>query len=99
MGRETVLLQSEEPKSAAQVADFLRALADKVASGSVTLRQGDDELVLNLPPSLVLEIKVEEEEKGGKKARAEGRTRLQRSIEVEIEWYEGEQAAGGIELG
>ncbi|MFN2114544.1 MAG: amphi-Trp domain-containing protein [Anaerolineae bacterium] len=99
MGRETVLLSSEEPMSAAQIAEFLHALADKIAGGTVTLRQGTDELVLDLPPNLVLEVKVEEQEKGGKKARAEGRSRLQRTIEVEIEWTEGEQSAAGIQLG
>jgi amphi-Trp domain-containing protein len=98
MGRETVLMKSEEPMSRQQIAAFLHTLADKVASGTVTLRQGDDELVLAVPSSPVLEIQVEDELKGGKKARAQGRTRTQRSIEVEISWYEGEEAPGGVEI-
>lgn len=53
------------------------------------LRQGGRELALSLPEQVVLEITVESE--GGK-----GRSK--RSLEIELEWAEGE-AAGGVELG
>ncbi len=81
MGREIILFETEERKTAAEVATFLRTLADKIEAGNITLKAGAKELALTLPKNLVFEIKVEEEEKKGK---------TKRSLEVEIEWYVGE---------
>lgn len=93
MGRETVLFKSEEPKTSAEVAAFLRLLADKVSDGQVILKQGATELALDIPNNVVLEIKAEEElnKQGVKKL----------SLEVEIEWREGanDTAAGPVTLG
>lgn len=81
MARENVLLKSESSKSLPEIAEFLRELADKVQSGNLTLKQGEEEVNLNLPNTCVLEVKVEEEPKGtGKKYQ----------VEVEVEWKEGE---------
>jgi amphi-Trp domain-containing protein len=89
MGKEVVLFASEEHVSAQQVSDFLRQLADKVDAGEVTLSKGSESLTLNLPQNLVLEVKAEEEEK------SKG---TKRSLEVEIEWMEGEDE-GPLTLG
>lgn len=89
MGKETVLFQSEERHSLSAVAGFLRDLADKLDTKQVRLRKGSEELVLTLPSNVVLEVKAEEEDKKG---------RTQRSLEVEIEWYEGEDE-GTLTLG
>jgi amphi-Trp domain-containing protein len=90
MGRETKLFKSQERKSRAEVAEFLRQLADKVDADGVVLRQGQEEIALRLPESLILEIQVEDEDKGTKG--------VQHSLEVEIKWFEGDQA-GPVELG
>ena len=90
MGQEVVLFASEERQSRQRVVEFLRELADKVEGGEVVLRKGAEELTLNLPGNLVLEVKAEEEDKKG---------RTQRSLEVEIEWYEGEEDEGSLSLG
>jgi len=89
MGKEVVLFESEERHSRQEVARFLRELADKVEGGEVVLRKGAEELTLNLPGNVVLEVKAEEEDKKG---------RTQRSLEVELEWYEGEDE-GSLSLG
>jgi amphi-Trp domain-containing protein len=89
MGKEVVLFTSEEHVSAQHVSDFLRQLADKVDAGEVTLSKGDESLTLSLPQDLVLEVKAEEEEK------SKG---TKRSLEVEIEWMEGEDQ-GKLTLG
>ena len=81
MGRETILFKSEEKKSAAEIAETLRLVADKIDSGAITLSQGDESLELPLPPVMTLEIKVEEEE---------GRSKTTRSLELELEWKVGE---------
>jgi len=86
MGREIILFETEERKNRAEIASFLRLLADKIEAGSVTLKSGGNEVSLSLPQNLILETKVEEEEKKGK---------LKRSLEVEIEWIAG----GDIESG
>ena len=80
MGMEKVLFKSEEKKSAAEAAAILRTIADKVEEGKLLLKQGNSECSLSIPSSLVVEIKVEEELK----------RKLKRSLEIEIEWIEGE---------
>jgi amphi-Trp domain-containing protein len=90
MGKEVVLFSSEEKQNLQTVSNFLHQLADKVAGGQVILRQGDEELVLTLPQNVVLEIKAEEEAK---------KTKIQRSLEIEIEWIVGDQGSTGVTLG
>ena len=61
MGKEKVLFKTEEKRSRAEVAAFLRELAGKVDEGEVTLQRGDEKQVLQLPVQLTLEVKAEEE--------------------------------------
>lgn len=90
MGRETRLFKSQERKTKAETARFLRLLADKMEKDEVVLRQGGEEIALRLPGSLILEIQVEDEDKGAKG--------VQHSLEIEIKWFDGEQG-GPVELG
>jgi amphi-Trp domain-containing protein len=91
MGKERKIFKSEENKSLDQVSGFLRELAEKMASGQIVLRQGQEEIVLTLPANLVLEIQVEEEDKG--------QARIQHSLEIEVKWFDGEEGGGSVELG
>ncbi len=91
MGREITLFESEERKSRSEVCAFLRAIADRIEDGQVTLKQGENELVLDLPGQLVLEIKAEDEDKGSKGT--------QHSLEIEIKWWKGIGEGGSVELG
>jgi len=81
MGRERILFKSEEKKSRVEVVSILRTIADKVEQGSLTLRQNDNEVVLDFPGQVTMEIKVEEEKKKRKG------TKMQ--LEIELEWYPG----------
>jgi len=92
MGKEVVLFKSEEKRSTAEVAAFLRQLADRVEKQEVILRQGAEELTLTLPGVVTLEVKAEEEtSRSGK---------IEYSLEVELEWKPGgEKQAGPLELG
>jgi amphi-Trp domain-containing protein len=90
MASEVVLFESEERKSLSEVAEFLRQLADRLAQNQVTLRQGEEELTLTIPDQVVLEIKAEEEAK---------RKGTKQSLEIEIEWTEGEAGESGVALG
>lgn len=90
---EITLFKSEEPKSRSEVAVFLRTLADKLDhDGEVTLKRDGEGVALQIPENLVLEVKAEEETSGGDK--------VKRSLEVELEWKEGEEggSGGGLSL-
>lgn len=90
MGKEVVLFSSEEPRDRQSVAAFLRQLADKLEQGQVILRQGKEEVILDIPNKVVLELKAEEEFK---------KKKTQRTLEVEIEWIVGDEAGGPVSLG
>jgi amphi-Trp domain-containing protein len=91
MGRETRLFKSEEKKNRSEVSAFLHQLADKIGEGQVILRQGQEELSLDMPHNLVLEIQVEDEDKK--------RKGIQHSLELEIKWFDSNSAGGPLELG
>lgn len=91
MGREVRLFKSEERKSRQEAAAFLRELAGKVEAGTVVLRQGQDETRLDMSDAVVLEIQVEDEDKG--------RRGTQHSLEVEIKWFEDDESGGPLQLG
>jgi amphi-Trp domain-containing protein len=91
MGKEIRIFKSEERMERNSVAEFLVQLSQKIAAGQVILRQGTDEIVLEMPGNLILELQVEDEDKGGKG--------IQHSLEVEIKWFDDDQAGGPVKLG
>lgn len=91
MGKEVRLFKSEERRSRAEVSAFLYQLAEKVGAGQVVLRQGQEEIILDMPTNLILEIQVEDEDKK--------RKGIQHSLEVEIKWFDSDDAGGPLELG
>lgn len=90
MGREVKLFKSEDKKSRTDISAFLRQIADKIDQGTVTLRQGESELTLDIPATAILGVQVEEEEKK--------RKGIQHSLELEIKWYDGIEDSA-LELG
>ena len=91
MGKETRLFKSEERMGRSDVAAFLRLLADKIVDGQVILRQGEQEITLDLSHNLILEVQVEDEDK-----KAKG---IQHSLELEIKWFDDDGASGPLQLG
>ena len=93
MGREIILFRSKEKKTLSEAAAFLRALAEKLETGNVILRHGDQDVEVELTPAVTFEMKVEEEEKS---------RGTQKSLEVEMKWYPGDkhgEGTGGVTLG
>ncbi|MGD8665336.1 MAG: amphi-Trp domain-containing protein [Desulfobacterales bacterium] len=88
MGTETVLFKSEEKKASSDIANTLRQIADKIDEGTMVLKQGSEEISLEFPQNMVLELKIEEEQ--GKK--------LKKSLEIELEWIIGEEQADGTTI-
>jgi amphi-Trp domain-containing protein len=91
MGKETRLFKSEEQKSRSDAGAFLRQIAEKIVSGEIILRQGQEEIVLNIPERLILEVQVEDEDKKSKG--------IQHSLEIEIKWYDDDMQSGPLVLG
>ena len=69
---------------------FLHELADKISTGAVVLSQGTEDLKLELPENLTLEVQVENEEKK--------RKGTENSLEIELKWYDNDQSAKGLTL-
>ena len=88
MGIETVLFKSEEKKAASDIANTLRQIADKIDDGTMILKQGSEEITLEFPKNMVLEMKIEEEQ---------GKT-LKKSFEIELEWTIGEEQSDGATI-
>ena len=84
MGAEKILFKSEEKKTAAEAAAVLRTIAERLEQGHIQLKQAGNECSLSIPSNLVLEIKVEEKLK----------RRVRKSLEIELEWLEGEEQEG-----
>ena len=91
MGKETRLFKSEDRKNRDEVSAFLNQLAGKISEGEVVLRRGQEEIKLQLPYNLILEIQVEDEDKKSKG--------IQHSLELEIKWFDDDSPAGPLELG
>ncbi|MFO8081032.1 MAG: amphi-Trp domain-containing protein [Armatimonadota bacterium] len=91
MGQEVVIFKSEEKADRARVCSFLRDLADRIEENIVVLRKGDEEVTVDIPDMMELEVKFEEE------TSSSGAKEYQ--LEVEIEWPEGGEAGGSVSLG
>ena len=61
---------------------FLHELADKISTGAVVLSQGTEDLQLELPENLTLEVQVENEDKK--------RKGTEHSFEIELKWYDND---------
>jgi amphi-Trp domain-containing protein len=89
MGKETVLFKNEEKKASSDVANTLRQIADKIDDGTMILKQGSEEITLEFPKNMVLELKIEEEQ---------GKKKLKKSFEIELEWIMGEEQSDGATI-
>ncbi|PSQ17200.1 amphi-Trp domain-containing protein [Halobacteriales archaeon QS_8_69_26] len=91
---EEVLFETERSRDREQIADYLRAVADKLDSGeAMTLSAGDQSVTLDVPARPTFEVKAEREQESGG-------TEL--SVEFELEWKEGESSESGggdLEIG
>jgi amphi-Trp domain-containing protein len=90
MGKEKKLFKNEEQKNRTEVSEFLRQIADKIEEGRVVLRRAGEEMTLELPYNLILEIQVEDEDKKSKG--------IQHSLEIEIKWFDDDKSSGPLKL-
>ncbi len=71
------------------VSAFLYQHADRLSQNQITLRRGEEEFALDFPSKSVLELKVEEEDRHGK---------TKRTLEIEIEWIDGDDSGNAVIL-
>ena len=90
---EEVLFKSESDQSRADIASFLRTVADNLDAGDeITLRAGEETVTMDPPSRPTFEVKAERE------GPTNGPKEL--SIEFELEWDEGEEGgrSGDLEI-
>jgi amphi-Trp domain-containing protein len=90
MAKKNVLVKSELHKNLPEVAAFLRELADKVDTGKVTLVQGGQDVVVELPDTVEFEVDYYEQPK---------KQGLKKQLEIELQWVEGGRKGQSITLG
>ena len=84
---EEVLFKSESDQSRAEIASYLRQVADNLDSGkAISLKTGAESVTLDPPARPTFEVKAEREGPAG------DMTEL--SIEFELEWDEAVEGAG-----
>lgn len=91
---EEVLFESEERRTRAEVADYLRTVADRLDAGEdLTLSTGADAVTMTVPEQPTFEVKAERETGSGTP---------ELSVEFELEWNEGEEGSseggGGLTI-
>jgi hypothetical protein len=85
---EEVLFKSESDQSRAEIATYLRKVADNLDSGAgISLKAGSESVTMNPPARPTFEVKAEREGPAG------NMTEL--SIEFELEWDENDDSGGG----
>lgn len=89
---EEVIFEFEADHSRADVASYLRTVADKLDTGDpITLEAGGDAVTLDPPDTVEFEVKAEREGPAG------GDGEL--SIELELEWPENADDRGSLDIG
>jgi len=90
MAKKNVIVKSDLRKTLPDVAAFLRELADKVETGTVTLVQGGQDVVIDLPETVSFELEYYEQPK---------KHGLKKQLEIELEWTEGDKKRQSVTLG
>ena len=76
------LFADNTPKTAQELADFLRIMADKIESGGMTITRGSDLLELEFPQRFGFRFKVKDDV---------GRSTTKRKVQVGFRWRVGEE--------
>lgn len=85
---EEVLFETEEPRSRAEIATYLRRVADRLDDGDgITLKAGGQSVTMTPPDRPTFEVKAEREGPTG------GAGEL--SVEFELEWRETDEDGDG----
>jgi amphi-Trp domain-containing protein len=87
---EETLFSSERRQTRAEVADYLRTVADKLdAGGSMSFSTGSDSVTLEVPARPTFEVKAEREGTA---------PNTELSVEFELEWQENGDDEGDLTI-
>lgn len=87
---EEVIFETEREQTRGEIAATLRSVADKLDAGEdITIRAGEESVSLDVPERPTFEIKAERE---GRPPSTE------LSVEFELEWDEGQDSGGDVEV-
>ena len=90
MAKKNVLVKSDLRKNLPEAAAGLREVADKIETGRVTLTQGGNDVVVEMPNSISFEVEYYEQPK---------KHGLKKQLEIELEWTEGGRKREDVSLG
>lgn len=89
---EETLFESERRMDRGEIAEYLRTVADRLDAGEqITLSSGEQRATLSPPTRPTFEVKAERET-------ADAGEPVERSIEFELEWTDGESDGGDLSI-
>jgi amphi-Trp domain-containing protein len=83
------LISDKGNKSAKEIADFLRSVADKIDEGSLTLTRGRESLKLEFPKQMGFRFKVKDDI---------SRSGTQRKVQIGFRWRTDRQSKESQDL-
>ncbi len=91
MAKKVQLFRHKTHKSKDEVSEFLQELGQKVAEGQVILKQTPEDLVLEMPDHMSLNVKVNKKKKPVKGTR--------HKMTIKLTWYESDHQEDPLALG
>jgi len=91
MAKKVKLFRHKTYKSTNEVSEFLQELGQKIAEGQVILKQTPEDLVLEMPDHMSLNVKVNKKKKPAKGTR--------HKMTIKLTWYKSDQKEDPLALG
>lgn len=91
MAKKVKLFRHKTYKSKDEVSEFLQELGQKVAEGKVVFKQTPEDLVLEMPDHMSLNVKVNKKKKPAKGTR--------HKMTIKLTWYESDHKEDPLALG
>jgi amphi-Trp domain-containing protein len=91
MAKKTKLFRHKTYKTKEEVSEFLQELGQKIGEGEVVLKQTPDDLILDMPQHLSLNVKVNKKNKKVKGTR--------HKMTISLSWYDSDHRDDPLALG
>jgi amphi-Trp domain-containing protein len=91
MAKNTKLFRHKTYKTKEEVSEFLQELGQKIGEGEVVLKQTPDDLILDMPQHLSLNVKVNKKNKKAKGTR--------HKMTISLSWYDSDHRDDPLALG
>jgi amphi-Trp domain-containing protein len=91
MAKKTKLFRHKTYKTKEEVSEFLQELGQKIGEGEVVLKQTPDDLILDMPQHLSLNVKVNKKNEKVKGTR--------HKMTISLSWYDSDTRDDPLALG